>query len=134
MSDWNPDQYRRFAAERAQPFHDLLALIEPGSIKRAVDLGCGPGQLTVTAEEGGLKGSEYYGTHPLVPAAKTAIALNYDALYPWGRAANVVITGDEVEDRERLARDFGTNAVTGHQGKGERTTHAHHPRRVNLRI
>jgi trans-aconitate 2-methyltransferase len=49
MSDWNPEQYRRFAAERAQPFHDLLALIEPGSIKRAVDLGCGPGELTAFA-------------------------------------------------------------------------------------
>jgi Zn-dependent M28 family amino/carboxypeptidase len=51
--------------------------------------------LAVTAEEGGLKGSEYYGTHPLVPPAKTAIALNFDALYPWGRAKDVVITGAE---------------------------------------
>jgi trans-aconitate 2-methyltransferase len=49
MSDWDPEQYRRFAAERAQPFHDLLALIEPGSIRRAVDLGCGPGELTALA-------------------------------------------------------------------------------------
>jgi trans-aconitate 2-methyltransferase len=47
--DWNPEQYRRFAAERAQPFHDLLALIEPGAISRAVDLGCGPGELTALA-------------------------------------------------------------------------------------
>jgi hypothetical protein len=39
MPDWNPEQYRRFAAQRAQPFHDLLALIEPGPINRAVDLG-----------------------------------------------------------------------------------------------
>jgi trans-aconitate 2-methyltransferase len=51
MPDWNPEQYRRFAAERAQPFHDLLALIEPGSIDRAVDLGCGPGELTALAAE-----------------------------------------------------------------------------------
>jgi trans-aconitate 2-methyltransferase len=56
MTDWNPEQYRRFAAERAQPFHDLLALIEPeslahGSIKRAADLGCGPGELTALAAE-----------------------------------------------------------------------------------
>ena len=28
-------------------------------------------------------------------SAKTAIALNYDALYPWGRAKDVVITGAE---------------------------------------
>jgi len=51
--------------------------------------------LSVTAEEGGLKGSEYYAAHPLIPAAKTAIDLNYDALYPWGRALDVVITGAE---------------------------------------
>ena len=51
--------------------------------------------LSVTAEEGGLRGSEYYATHPLFPAAQTAIDLNYDALYPWGRAKDVVITGAE---------------------------------------
>jgi len=51
--------------------------------------------LAVTAEEGGLKGSEYYGTHPLVPLARTAIDLNFDALFPFGRAADVVITGAE---------------------------------------
>ena len=51
--------------------------------------------LSVTAEEGGLRGSEYYAAHPLFPAAKTAIDLNYDALYPWGRAKDVVITGAE---------------------------------------
>lgn len=51
MPDWNPEQYRQFATERAQPFHDLLALIEPGSISRAVDLGCGPGELTALAAQ-----------------------------------------------------------------------------------
>ena len=28
--------------------------------------------LAVTAEEGGLKGSEYYAKHPIFPAARTA--------------------------------------------------------------
>ena len=51
--------------------------------------------LAVTAEEGGLKGSEFYAQHPLVPLAKTAIALNYDALFPFGRAKDVVVTGAE---------------------------------------
>ncbi|MFN8020588.1 MAG: methyltransferase domain-containing protein [Acidimicrobiales bacterium] len=49
MTDWDPDQYRRFAAERAQPFHDLLALLRPTGIRRAIDLGCGPGELTALA-------------------------------------------------------------------------------------
>jgi trans-aconitate 2-methyltransferase len=48
---WDPDQYRRFASERAQPFHDLSALIESGSIERAADLGCGPGELTALAAQ-----------------------------------------------------------------------------------
>jgi Zn-dependent M28 family amino/carboxypeptidase len=51
--------------------------------------------LAVTAEEGGLKGSEYYAAHMLIPPAKTALDLNYDALYPWSRAKDVVITGAE---------------------------------------
>ncbi len=51
--------------------------------------------LAVTAEEGGLRGSEYYATHPLYPVAKTALALNFDAIYPWGKALDVVLTGAE---------------------------------------
>jgi trans-aconitate 2-methyltransferase len=48
---WNPEQYRKFADERARPFHDLLAMIRPGQIDRAVDLGCGTGELTALAAE-----------------------------------------------------------------------------------
>jgi Zn-dependent M28 family amino/carboxypeptidase len=51
--------------------------------------------LAVTAEEAYLRGSEYYAANPLVPLGRTAIDLNYDALYPFGRAADVVITGAE---------------------------------------
>jgi Zn-dependent M28 family amino/carboxypeptidase len=51
--------------------------------------------LSVTAEEGGLRGSEYYAKHPIFSAAKTAIDLNYDAVFPWGRARQIVIDGAE---------------------------------------
>ncbi|MGH8975366.1 MAG: methyltransferase domain-containing protein, partial [Acidimicrobiia bacterium] len=47
---WNPAQYGRFGAERARPFEDLLALVEPAPagrpVERVVDLGCGTGALT----------------------------------------------------------------------------------------
>ncbi len=43
---WNPTQYERFRAERAQPFFDLLALVQPTPGMRVVDLGCGTGELT----------------------------------------------------------------------------------------
>ncbi len=51
--------------------------------------------LAVTAEESGLLGSQYYGEHPIVPAGKTAAALNFDMFMPFGRAADVVLTGAE---------------------------------------
>lgn len=51
--------------------------------------------LAVTAEEGGLRGSEYYAKNPLVPAAQTAVNLNFDAYYPFGRTRDVVLTGAE---------------------------------------
>jgi trans-aconitate 2-methyltransferase len=44
--DWDPQQYERFKAQRSQPFWDLVAMIRPGRIERAVDLGCGTGELT----------------------------------------------------------------------------------------
>lgn len=47
--DWSPEQYRVFAEQRAQPFHDLLAMCRPGTVRLAADLGCGPGELTALA-------------------------------------------------------------------------------------
>ena len=44
---WDPRQYERFRRERAQPFHDLVALIEPRSGMRVADLGCGTGDMTL---------------------------------------------------------------------------------------
>lgn len=43
---WDPVQYRRFAAERRQPFDDLLSLCRPVPGGTVVDLGCGSGELT----------------------------------------------------------------------------------------
>jgi hypothetical protein len=51
--------------------------------------------LAVTAEEDGLRGSEYYAEHPLVPPGKTAVALNFDGFLPWGRTKDVVLNGAE---------------------------------------
>lgn len=48
---WSPAQYDRYAAERRQPFYDLLALVPPRPGRRVVDLGCGTGELTKVLHE-----------------------------------------------------------------------------------
>jgi trans-aconitate 2-methyltransferase len=45
---WNPDVYLAFADHRGRPFYDLLSRVGAESPRRIVDLGCGPGNLTVT--------------------------------------------------------------------------------------
>jgi trans-aconitate 2-methyltransferase len=45
---WDPGQYEKFKAQRSKPFHDLVALIGDRKIERAIDLGCGTGELTRT--------------------------------------------------------------------------------------
>ena len=48
---WNPNQYERFKQERKQPFLDLMALVERRPRMRALDLGCGTGELTQELHE-----------------------------------------------------------------------------------
>ncbi|GEM46078.1 methyltransferase domain-containing protein [Deinococcus cellulosilyticus] len=44
---WNPDQYLKFQAEREAPFYDLISHLKPVERPSIIDLGCGPGNLTV---------------------------------------------------------------------------------------
>jgi trans-aconitate 2-methyltransferase len=43
---WNPEQYHKFQSERSAPFYDLLKLVEIRPQIKAIDLGCGSGELT----------------------------------------------------------------------------------------
>ncbi len=45
---WDPAQYLHFADERSRPFFDLTGRISAAAPAQVVDLGCGPGQLTVS--------------------------------------------------------------------------------------
>jgi hypothetical protein len=91
--------------------------------------------LSVTAEEGGLRGSEYYAAHPLYAPGKTAIDLNYDALYPWGRAQDVVLTGAErttvwpvaqqIAKRLNLAISSDAQPEQGHYFRSDHFSFAH---------
>ena len=45
---WDPDLYLSYAAQRARPFADLVDRIAVPAPASVVDLGCGPGNATVT--------------------------------------------------------------------------------------
>ena len=91
--------------------------------------------MAVTAEEGGLRGSAYYASHPLFPAAKTALAMNYDAIYPWGRVKDIVVTGAErttiwplvqqIARRSNLAITEDSKPEQGHYFRSDHFSFAH---------
>ncbi|QXJ24351.1 trans-aconitate 2-methyltransferase [Actinomadura graeca] len=47
-AEWDPAQYGIFGDERARPFAELVGRICGEEPRYAVDLGCGPGELTAT--------------------------------------------------------------------------------------
>ncbi len=48
---WDPNQYLTYADERGRPFFDLLQRVGATDPQTVVDLGCGPGNLTVALAE-----------------------------------------------------------------------------------
>jgi Zn-dependent M28 family amino/carboxypeptidase len=59
----------------------------------------------VGAEEGGLRGSEYYAHQPVVPAGQTAVNLNYDGLLPLGRVRSISLLGYERTTVKQLVEE-----------------------------
>lgn len=51
--------------------------------------------LSVTGEERGLRGSEYFGNHPPIPTKKMMLDLNFDGIYFFGRTSDIVASGAE---------------------------------------
>jgi Zn-dependent M28 family amino/carboxypeptidase len=51
--------------------------------------------VAVTAEESGLRGAQFYAARPVIPMGKTALNLNFDSFYPFGRTKDVVVNGAE---------------------------------------
>ena len=61
--------------------------------------------LAVTAEEQGLRGSAYYGQHPIYPLKKTVANLNMDVINPNEKANDIVITGVGQNDLENYVAE-----------------------------
>lgn len=62
--------------------------------------------LSVTGEEQGLLGSEYYATHPIYSLNKTVADLNMDALGDFGETNDFSITGKGQNDLEDYVADW----------------------------
>jgi Zn-dependent M28 family amino/carboxypeptidase len=65
---------------------------------------------SVTAEEQGLLGSEYFGKHPPIPAGKISLDLNFDDVPPLGEPEEVEVSGAErttfYPTVEAMAKEF----------------------------
>ena len=61
--------------------------------------------MTVTAEEKGLLGTEYYASHPLFPLSKTVAMLNTDALSASGPARDLSVSGDSKGELQDMLAD-----------------------------
>jgi Zn-dependent M28 family amino/carboxypeptidase len=91
--------------------------------------------MAVTAEEAGLRGTEYYAAHPVIPLAKTALDLNFDAFYPFGRTKDVSVTGadrttvwpvvEEAAHRMELAIKPDAQPEQGHFYRSDHFSLAH---------
>ncbi|MEI6666980.1 MAG: M28 family peptidase [Acidobacteriota bacterium] len=68
--------------------------------------------LSVTAEEQGLLGSDYYATHPLYPLRKTLAVINMDALNVYGKTRDMRVVGLGNSDLDDYAR-----AAAAEQGR-----------------
>ncbi len=66
--------------------------------------------LAVTAEEFGLHGSAYYGTHPIVPTNKTVGAINMDGLNMLGPMKDITVVGLGNSDLDDYLRQVATEA------------------------
>ncbi len=72
--------------------------------------------LSVTAEEQGLLGSEYYAEHPLYPVSRTAANINMDGMNVWGKTRDITeigkgkstldeVVADVAQEQGRVVRD-----------------------------
>jgi len=61
--------------------------------------------LSVTAEEQGLLGSEYYSVAPIYPLAKTLANINMDGINVHGRTKDIVLVGLGASDLDEYTRN-----------------------------
>ncbi|HEX9428180.1 MAG TPA: M28 family peptidase, partial [Candidatus Polarisedimenticolia bacterium] len=69
--------------------------------------------IACAAEEGGLRGSEFYAGHPVVPASRTAANINMDGTPVWGQPRDFTFLGaDRSTLRSVIAEASGALGFT----------------------
>ena len=68
--------------------------------------------ISVTAEEQGLLGSQYYAVTPIYPLAKTLANINMDGLNTWGPTKDLTVIGLGASERDDYAK-----AAAAEQGR-----------------
>jgi len=99
----NGDSIYNGALDNATGVAGLLALAKAYTVaktppKRSILF------LSVTSEEQGLLGSQFYATNPLYPVTKTVGIINMDGLNQWGRTKDIVVLGYGASDFDDYAR------------------------------
>ena len=98
----NGDSIYNGASDNATGVAGLLSIAKAFSLlappKRTVLF------ISVTAEEQGLLGSQYYATNPLYPINKTVADINMDGLNTWGKTSDIVVMGYGASDLDDYAR------------------------------
>ncbi|KRC87303.1 trans-aconitate methyltransferase [Terrabacter sp. Root85] len=85
-SAWDPRQYAVFAGHRGRPFADLLARVDADDPALVVDLGCGPGELTLGLAHR-WPGARIIGVDSSPEMLERARALDADGRVEWVEAS-----------------------------------------------
>jgi Zn-dependent M28 family amino/carboxypeptidase len=101
--DFYQDQIFNGAVDNATGAAALLEIAEAMAVQpldRSVMF------LSVTLEESGLLGSEYFAQHPTVPLNKIVAGINMDGSLPVGRTHDMVVVGYGASELEDMLIDY----------------------------
>ena len=101
--DFYQDQIFNGAVDNAT---GAAALLEIAEAMAAQPLDRSVMFLSVTLEESGLLGSEYFAQHPTVPLNKIVAGINMDGSLPVGRTHDMVVVGYGASELEDMLIDY----------------------------
>jgi len=135
---WSPAVYERFKQERTRPFLDLLELIEQDRLERAIDLGCGTGELTaLAAERLGVTAMTGLDSSPAMldearSRVRPGLAFELDDIEPWtsGGDVDLVLANASLQwvpNHARVLRRWTAALAPGGQIAVQVPANADHP-------